>query len=210
MDKLIHTFEANALWQVSEKGLNDFSEFVVRTNYSKHLDSQPSRMEILQALRLDKYLYSHSMFYAIKNSDKKYIGTIRVTKWKEGISLPFNETFGINIPKVLGQRKLSPKEVWYVGRLCIEENSSLSLAENSRILKMLLVQAFAPICKDDNNILLAECDERFLSATPHLGLKNTEFLSGPKKCIGSNTIPVMNTSRNLTPFFEKNKHLCYV
>jgi len=215
MDRLLKEFGTVSLWKVSFEGLIDFARFVVSTNYETHQHvSEVSQDEVNKVLEQEKILYKHSRLFAIKDEQRKYLGSIRVTLWDGIVDLPITNQFGVDVQKVFKSRHIKPEEVWHVGRLAVNQkilkDKGYSLTHRSMILKILIAQALIPICKKSTNVLLAECDERFLANASNLKLKNFDLVGKPIVYLGSAAIPVMNTVPNLLPFLEINKSLCYV
>lgn len=214
MDTLIKDLESYSLWRISKSGLRNFAEFVSHANYNIHQNMMAPEEEISDVLLHEEELFPYSLFYAIKTKNGKYIGAIRVTQWDKKFPLPMSREFGIDINKMLLERNLYPTEIWHIARLAVNNVDDcgihFSLKQRSELLRILLAQAFTPICTDENNVLLAECDDRFLRMTPHLNLLHTELIGEPIIYLASPTIPIVNTAKNLKPFLEENKQYCYV
>lgn len=215
MDRLIKDFGTFSLWSVSFEGLAEFAQFVVKTNYKSHQKTYSSCQDEINAVfEQEQNLYFKSKLYAIKDQNCNYLGSIRLSKWSEDITLPITEKFGINLKKLFISKNINPEEVWHVGRLAVNREplreTGYSLNQRSEILKVLMTQALTPICKKEGNVLLAECDERFLKMAPNFDLTNFELVGKPLHYLGSPAIPVMNTVPNLLPFLEKNKRYQYV
>jgi len=217
MDKLIKDFGDFSLWSVSYEGLYEFAEFVVSTNISSHCDKNVSFSDKLQSvLEQEKSLFYQSKLYAVKdcNSNCSYLGSIRLSRWSDGVKLPITETFGINISELFKSKSIAPEEVWHVGRLAVSNKvhpkEGDSLCQHRKILKLLIAQVLVPVCRKESNVLLAECDEYFLKMIQSLQMNNFEYIGKPIKYTSSLIAPVMNTVPNLIPFIENLLKYCYV
>lgn len=212
MDTLIKDFGHFALWQVSNENINEFAMFVANINYKSHKGGIAPKCEMDAIVYKEQSIYNLSRLFAVKDKNGKYLGTIRTTRWDRKTILPMHEKFGINVSKVLQDRDLDPFEVWHVGRLAVDNvsdrHANYSLNNRAQILRVLLTQAIMPICSDRSNVLLAECDDRFLKMAPQLNLVNSELLGKPVHYLGSPAVPVMNTATNLEYFINQNKQYC--
>lgn len=214
MDTLIENYTPYSLWSVSEKNLIHFSEFVANANYLIHQKKYAPDWEIQDVLEHETELYPHSEFFALKNSDNNYIGAIRATLWDGTFSLPMDREFGIDIQRVIRERGFKPTEIWHVARFAIHnyKNSGIQMnfEERLRIIRILLSSVIKLICKHSDNIMLAECDERFLNINPFIGIVGNEIIGKPLMYLGSPTIPVINTANNLSMFLTEKYPVCHV
>lgn len=214
MDTLIKKIPPYTLWCISEKNLIHFSEFVANANYLIHQKKYAPDWEIQDVLEHETELYPHSVFFVLKDAGEQYIGAIRATLWDGTFHLPMDREFGIDIRQVINDRGLHPTEIWHVARFAVHSYKNIGLSinfdERLKIIRILLSSVIKLICRHDNNVMLAECDERFLNINPFIGIIGNEIIGESLMYLGSPTIPVINTAKNLSLFLEKNNILSHV
>ncbi|NJK93784.1 MAG: hypothetical protein HC905_01605 [Bacteroidales bacterium] len=208
MDLLVRRFSDFSLWQVKQKNLFDFSSFVVKVNYECYKYTAKTGEEISDIEEIFKYdcaHFDHAFFYALKSSKGQLIATIKVTRWNESIVFPLVSNFGIDIPKFLSGLTFKPKEIWHLGRLAIDHQKIscdpvLSKYRTS-ILKIMLIAAFNHICTDNDNIMLAECDNRLNEKIKLMGIHSIP-IGESIQYLGSETTPIYNTGNGLSHFLK--------
>lgn len=166
--------------------------------------------EIEEVVNDDIDHFNHAYFYAIKNSDNKIIGTVKVCLWDEGLIFPLQRHFGIEIKDFINELSFRPNNIWHLGRLAVDhEEISLDPILNKNrvaIFKVLLLAAFRHICTDNNNIMIAECDSRLNEKVKLLGI-NSIPIGKSRQYLGSETIPIYNTGKELKQFLNKYRHV---
>lgn len=209
MDLLLKKTEKFSLWAVSYEGLPHFAEFVSDANFEIHQGKKAPREEIENFIFHENELFKHSFFYAVKLKTGEYVGAVRITLWDGKFALPMSREFGVDINKILRDRNLNPTEIWHIARLAVNSpdnaKNRLTAQERNFVLKTLLARVISIICRYEDNVMLAECDERFLQMTPRIGIVNNEVVGDPVMYLGSKTIPVINTAKNLSSFLKTER-----
>ncbi|CAL2063391.1 hypothetical protein [Tenacibaculum sp. 190524A05c] len=180
----------------------DLAEFVVLENYKHHSNgSLPiNYYESIEALYNEEVNYmDNSEVFISRNAYGEILGTIRVLKWNYKTKLPLEKIFGISPLDITGNTVL--KSIWHIGRFAIKKD-----VRNINLLKKLMVQAIAPICKNKNSIAFAECDSKLLRIMLAMGIKAT-VIGESVNYLGSETIPVCMTYEGLIDFYNDNKKL---
>jgi len=211
MDKEIKQFNGFSLWQISKNNIPEFSSFAteIYTRYcNKHNDI--TKEEIQHIIKSDMQHYDWAYFYAIRNTGNAIIATIKVTRWQNTLYFPIHGEFNVDIKKILENLSFVPEEIWHLGRLAIDQRMISSDKHLSKyrlhILKILLIAAFRHICTNDNNIMIAECDARLNEKIRLLGI-NSISIGNRMMYLGSETIPIYNTGRNLRKFLNTWGHV---
>jgi hypothetical protein len=211
MDQKVKQFDGFSLWQTGKDTLPAFSFFVTNI-YSKCCNQQNviSGENILNTLHHDLEHYDWAWFYAIRNSDNAIIATIKVTLWHPALHFPIHDVFKVSIDKILENLSFRPAEIWHLGRLAIDHRMIAADKRLSKyrlhILKILLVTAFRHICAHDNNIMIAECDTRLNEKIRLLGIHSIP-VGNSMMYLGSETVPIYNTAKNLKQFLNTYGHV---
>lgn len=212
MDTLIKKMENISLWNVSLESLEQYSEFVANVNMIKHQSRLAKCSEIEPILKAEYEVYPSSVLYALKDHNNNFIGTVRHTLWNKHYSFAIKDEFDVDVETVIQSKQLIPPEIFHVARLAIEtSHSKITLSHRQRLelLKILLIHAFLPVLKKEDNVMIAESDVRIHRDLAHFGIYN-QIIGKEKMCLGSYTVPVMNTGRGLKEFYYRNNLLIYV
>lgn len=134
---------------------------------------------------------------AIKNF--KIVGSVKVTRWNKGITLPLQSLFNIDPSKVINEKQINA--IWHIGRFAISKEEK----EGARLLKRLIALAIYPICEVDNNLMVAECDCKFVRGLNLLGIK-TASLGNGIDYLGSETLPIYSTGEWLFNFLKRSTY----
>lgn len=210
MDQKVKQFNGFSLWQVSKDNLPAFSSFVAEI-YSRYCSKQNAiKEEIQNILKYDMQHYDWAYFYAIRNTENAIIATIKVTRWQSTLYFPFHGEFNVDIESVIENLPFKPEEIWHLGRLAIDQRTiatdKLLSKYRFNMLKILLIVAFRHICTNDNNIMIAECDTRLNEKIRLLGI-NSISIGKSMIYLGSETIPIYNTGKNLRQFLTTYGHV---
>jgi len=203
---LVKDFGEYALHRFSNDMTQEICEFVVRVNYEVHkmqVDLIESERDVLKFCHEETNLFSVTHYYVITNKSGEFVGTIRAGLWNKTSNLPIIQEF--EIPQ---EYMLHNGNVWHIGRFAVDPSK---MDENLRkhrvvIFKTLLVHAIQHVCTQDDNIMFAECDRKLHEKVKLLKICSTE-IGKSKQYIGSETVPIFNTSYNLKYFLWNHKHL---
>jgi hypothetical protein len=124
--------------------------------------------------------------------------------------LAIEREYNLDIKRLIRERGLNPAEIWHVGRFAIDrqlinQNEALK-AQQIFYFKLLITCVFVHICAHPDNIMIAECDTKLQGTLIKLGIFSEELSNG-HFILGSDALPIFNTSAGLKPFFEKHKHI---
>jgi len=206
MDQKVKQFNSFSLWLTGKDNLPAFSNFVAEIN-SRYCNKQGiiKEKEIQDILKYDMQHYDWAYFYAIRNIEETIIATIKVTRWQNALYFPIHGEFNVDIEKILENLSFKPEVIWHLGRLAIDQRMIATDKHLSKhrlnILKILLIAAFRHICTNDNNIMIAECDTRLNEKIRLLGI-NSISIGNSMMYLGSETIPIYNTGKNLRQFLN--------
>ncbi len=210
MKKLIHQFSDYLLWQIEKDMMPEVSRFVVETNYKHHQGSFPVSIEneIMAVCEEEKSYFPDSVFFLIEEStSQKVIGTIRVFRWTGKCKLPAQEEYAVDMQKIIDKERDFDGEIWHVGRLAIDIKKMGRASV--LILKTLLVNGFQSACPLCGSLVFAELDRKLFEKFRLMDIYFNQ-IGESKICLGSETVPTYITSKGLSSFLEKHKHLCYV
>ncbi len=209
MDKIIYQAQNYSLWKISTGSILEAVRFVVETNYMSHQGFLPPEIdeEIRTIYHEEKAYFPESHFYIVRDNISQIIGSIRIFRWDQVSKLPIQQKYGVNVNELVQKEDGDKNQVWHIGRFAV--NTQLTGRTSLIVLKTLLAHVVHHVCSHQRSIMLAECDEKTYEK-----LKLLEICSNPVGEpgfeLGSKTIPVYNTSKGLSSFLEKNRHLCYV
>lgn len=141
----------------------------------------------------DLALFDNSRIF-IAQEDSEIVGSVKVTLWDEINKLPIEKLFNLKVKEVLALDENI--HIWHVGRFAITKKHGLLL------LKELLVRAITLICNDENSIMVAECDAKFVRVLNLMGIK-TQALAASIFYLGSETIPIYATNEWLSNFLNQ-------
>ena len=203
MDRFITSHENYSIWQLAESGLLDLARFVVAENYKHHQNlsdkTQLCSEEIQEVYNEEAGYFSQSKIFVAKNDENEIVGAIRVMKWNKKDELPITKLFGIDRINGVSLTE-SNATIWHVGRFAV--SSELGRGGLS-LFRVLMMYAVAPICKQQNGIMIAECDSKLFRAVSNLGMDVIALNEGIEY-LGSVTIPMYATSEGLTEFVIRN------
>lgn len=205
MDKFITSYDKYSIWQLSENGLMELSEFVVLENYKHHTAGQlsdNSNSEIASVYNEEMRYFNRSRVFVAKNEENKIIGAIRLMNWDGDDVLLIQSLFDIR-----NLNDISPEDakaaIWHIGRFAV----STDIGRYGLVLfKLLLLYAMYPICEQEKGIVFAECDSKLLRTMLLMGIQ-AKTLGESIEYLGSETIPVYATRSGLMNFFNKNQEI---
>lgn len=203
MDRFIALHDNYSICQLAESGLYDLARFIVLENYKHHQklsdETQLCFDEIQGVYNEEVQYFSQSKIFVARNYENKIVGAIRVMKWNKKDELPITKLFGID--SINGTSlKDNNACIWHVGRFAV--SSDLGRGGLS-LFRVLMMYAVAPICKQENGIMIAECDSKLFRTVSSLGMDVIALNEGIEY-LGSVTIPMYATSKGLTEFVIRN------
>jgi len=211
MGTLICQLSDYSFFQITEmSNLYEAIRFVVETNYIRHQGFLPLGIEkeIAAIVEEEKEFFSESFFFAVRNNEtKKIIGTVRICRWKMENQSSFPVKLNTNMESYVQKTHCNPDRVWHLGRLAVNVKDLSRV--NVLLLKMLLINAFSVICKEEDAVIFAEADRKVFEKLRFLDVF-CEQIGESEFDLGSEAIPIYNTARGLQAFLERHKSLCYV
>ena len=170
MDKFITSYDNYSIWQLSENGLMELSEFVVMENYKHHTAGKLNDdfdSEITSVYNEEMRYFSRSRVFVAKNDQGAIIGAIRLMNWNKKEILPIQSLFDIqNLCDISPEDGVSA--IWHIGRLAVNTD----IGRYGLILfKLLLLYAMFPICDQEKGIVFAECDSKLLRTMLLMGIQ---------------------------------------
>lgn len=205
MDQFISSYSNYTIEQLSQHNLFQLASFVVTENYKHHVKegiNADFASEVESVYQEEIRYFNHSRIFVAKNSESAIIGAIRLMNWDRKEVLPIQKLFHIR-----PLEKISPDDsgaaIWHIGRFAVSSNIS---HYGISIFKTLLLYAFHPICEYEKGIVFAECDSKLLHTMQSMGI-DIKILGESIIHLGSGTIPVYATSKDLLNFFNKNQSL---
>lgn len=189
--------------RLQKEELEEMVAFIVAENYWGHqrLALSPAELseEINDLAKEDLEFFDSSIYYVLRNKkDHKIYGSIKLTYWDKTTILPIQRLFGVSIPCInfLHDRT----KVWHIGRFAISHKIP---AGRITILKKLLFNAFYPLNRLGDGLLLAECDKKLTSTLESLGVHSLQ-LGNSLSYLGSETLPICIKSSWLDGFIASN------
>lgn len=204
MKKLTLVGKYYKIWQLGKEDLHELAEFVVRTNYTHHADGFSSDYsdEVESVYKEELRYADDSEIYAVRKTDGKIIGSIRVFKWDRIKPLPMQKLFNVNpLSAIHTQGKTS---FWHIGRFAIDSFAGIPTLT---LFKQLMILAIQPIVSDERSYMLAEVDSKLLKVLTTLGIK-TDRLGKSLNYLASETIPVCARKEGLMQFYQHYRNLC--
>jgi len=203
---LVKDFGEYALHRFSNCMAQVICEFVVRVNYDIHKCQASNgviEQNVQKTYKEELNLFGESHYYAIANKKDEIVGSIRAGMWNKKEKLPIQKDF--DIPPAYSNHN---GNVWHIGRFAVDPSK---MNENLRkhrlmIFKLLLFHAIQHVCAEEDNIMLAECDRKLHEKVKLLNICSRE-IGESKQYIGSETVPIFNTSNGLKLFLWNHKHL---
>ena len=175
------------------------AEFVVRENFIHHCTAGWSTEEVNTAIHTlyqeDLAIFDDSYFYVAMKGDK-IIGSVKVTRWDGMSPLPVERLFNIDMTR------FEMQQVWHVGRFAI----SWEEKAGARLLRKLITLAIYPICMEEDALMVAECDSKFVRGMEMMGIK-TAALGMGKYYLGSLTLPIYAEREWLKEYLDKSPYL---
>jgi len=201
---LVKDFGEYALYHFSNNMAQNICKFIVRVYYDVHkqqVSNDVINHDVQKACKEEINLFSESHYYAIVNKKGEIVGSIRAGMWNKKAKLPIHDEFNV-LPTIHNGN------VWHIGRFAVDPSK---MDENLRkhrvmIFKLLLYHAIQHVCTEENNIMFAECDRKLHEKVKLLNICSKE-IGESKQYIGSETVPIFNTSNGLKLFLWNHKHL---
>ncbi|WP_075341694.1 hypothetical protein [Tenacibaculum agarivorans] len=189
------------LERLSKNQVSNLAEFIVLENFKHHTNQVPKNYqnEVNDIHQEEMKFFHNAEIFVSKDLLGTINGAIRVLKWNYKDILPIEKIFGINPLNYIVNKNVN--HIYHIGRFAI--NSSL---RDINLFKKLMLCAIAPVCKDQNNIAFAECDNKLLRVLNLLGIK-AEIVGESIHYLGSETIPIALTYDGLINFLNTNKRL---
>ena len=202
MNRLISTYGGYAIWQLSVHSLYQLAEFVVYQNHEHHTRriGDNFQSEVLAVYKEELQYYERSQTLIATTVDGQIIGSIRLMNWDREQPLPMQTYF--NLPSFKKTLPFSTN-IWHIGRLAVSTKAGGS---RLTLFKLLLLYAMRPIYESDNDIALAECDNKLLRIMRLMGIQ-VQSIGESMEYLGSGTTPVYATRDGLANFFNKNRWL---
>jgi len=190
------------LQKLQSNQLKDLAEFIVTENFKHHSNNalpEDYRNDVNSIYKEEINFYRNSKIYVSRDDSNQISGAIRLLRWNLMDVLPIEKIFGIDpIAAIPGS---TVKGIYHIGRFAIKKE-----VKDIQLFKQLMVCAIAPICEHEDNVAFAEIDSKLLRILNLLGIETT-VIGDSIMYLGSETIPVLMTSKGLTIFYNKNKHL---
>lgn len=202
MDQLISTYNRYTIWQLSVDSLHRLAKFVVLQNYAHHAEGicNNFQREVEAVYKEELQYYERSRILIIKTIDNQIIGSIRLMNWDRVQLLPLQGYF--NLPSFVNMLPQSDN-IWHIGRFAISAEAGSS---GLTLFKLLLLYAMMPVYESDNDLVLAECDNKLLRTMRLMGVQ-VQSMGDSMRYLGSETTPVYATRDGLANFFSKNRRL---
>lgn len=194
--------EKNYLEKLTQNGLINLAEFVVKENFKHHSNNilPENYMDDIKSIYKEEKKYNdRADAYVVKDNSGDILGAIRVLRWNYVDKLPIEKIFGINPISVTGNAPLKP--IYHIGRFAIRKD-----VRDITLFKKLLMCAIAPVCQDENAVVFAEIDSKLLRVVKLLGMEAV-VVGDSVEYLGSETIPVCFYYEGLIKFYNTNKHL---
>lgn len=202
MNRLISTYGEYAIWQLSVHSLYQLAEFVVCQNHEHHTKGigDNFQSEVLAVYKEELQYYERSQTLIATTADGQIIGSIRLMNWDRKQPLPMQTYFNLSsFEKAL---PLSTN-IWHIGRFAVSARAG---ASGLTLFKLLLLYAMRPVYESDNDLALAECDNKLLRTMRLMGIR-VQSIGKSIEYLGSKTTPVYATRDGLANFFNKNRWL---
>ncbi|MFT4203216.1 MAG: hypothetical protein QM610_04820 [Chitinophagaceae bacterium] len=150
--------------------------------------------EIMTVYSEDVSMYEDSLFYAVLDANS-IVGSVKITRWNGTTMLPIQKLFGIDVHQFTATKGIG--SIWHVGRFAIARK------QGALLLKQLLTVAISTMCKDQNCIMVAECDRKFVKVLNMVGIQ-TQQLAPSVFYLGSETLPIYSSYEWLSNFLHQN------
>ena len=192
MRKEIICQDGYIIYQIDEKDILCGVEFVVKTNYKKHKSSigyQEIESDIIEIYESEKKIFDRSCFYMATTIAGEIIGTLRIMIGdKYDLALPD----GVNLNTI--------NKVCHIGRFAIDQVGDNKLG--NKLFKKMILLAFSHVCKNKDNVLVAECDMKLYRVLVKM-LIGIIPIGAPFFCLGSETIFVYAPYKNVIEYYLK-------
>lgn len=113
--------------------------------------------------------------------------------------MPIERLFNVDLTKI--DNKVI-KNIWHVGRFAISKGQK----DGAWLLKKLITLAIYPICQDEESVMVAECDSKFMRGLNLIGIR-TGILAPAIQYLGSETLPIYSTRDWLLTYLNKSSYL---
>ena len=202
MDRLISTYDGYAIWKLSAHSLYQLAKFVVYQNYKHHAKEISDNFEsdVLAVYREELKYYKHSQILIATTANGQIVGSIRVMNWDREQPLPIQTLFDLGS---FTNSLPSNINVWHIGRFAVSAEAGSS---GLTLFKLLLLYAMRPVFESDNDLALAECDNKLLHTMRLMGIQ-VKSIGESMEYLGSETTPIYATRDGLAYFFNKNRWL---
>lgn len=174
------------------------SKFVAEQNFIHHnFNVQYSKInhESRQIYFEELSMFDFSRIYVICEKDE-IVGSIRVTKYNETLTLPIQKLYGINPTEYLKYYSC----IWHVGRFAVVKGQSFL------VFKQLMTYAIKHIVAYKSSALLVECDAKLSKIFNYLKI-DYKIIGSPIYYLGSKTLPLLIEGESLKQFYADNKYL---
>jgi len=203
---LVKDFGDYSLHHFSNDIAPNICQFVIRVYYQVHgrlVVNEQLLQEVQKISKEEQSLFDELHYYVIQNKKGEMVGSIRSGLWNKKGKLPIFEEF-----EIPNEYRNHNGDVWHIGRFAVDPQK---MDENIRkyrlmIFKLLLFHAIQHVCVQEENIMLAECDRKLHEKVKLLNICSKE-IGESKQYIGSETVPIFNTSNALKLFLWNHKHL---
>lgn len=212
MGELIKDYGEISLWQLGKDEIPDLTIFVLDNYYmqywKRHIDVDGK--ELRNAASEDLAHFNHGAFFAIKDSCRRLLASIKAIKLLKNDKFPLEDDFQITYADL--EQIVFPLagDVWLFGRLVVDREYFISKPEFARyrniIFRILICKAIECMSYSLDNILIADVDVAVCRKLRKLDIDMIPI--GSSKIIyASEAVPVYNRMSGLSTFFQKNIHL---
>lgn len=190
MDSKNEIFKKNNLFELCQ--------FVVKENYNHHSKSADKEYitEEVNKMYYEELEYSGNSVTYVSRKNDEIIGSIRVLKYSDNMILPLEKLFSINPLMYVSDTST----IWHIGRFAVKKNQS------TQLFKSLMVHALSHVYNQKESHLFIECDLKLARILSILNIKYC-VLSAPIVYLGSPTVPLWITRKDITSFFLSHQHL---
>ncbi len=153
-----------------------------------------------EMLRDDRNFSPDSAFLAIETIEEEIMATVRLTRWKPGMTLPIEYEFGENVQDLVNSLSPTPSEVWHAGRLSIDKQKlsarGFPKSHSYRLLRDITAYCVQLVQPDQTVILISEADELAAKIYRKMGVR-LEAIADSVDYLGSTTVPVLMRTEDL-------------
>ncbi|WP_075341449.1 hypothetical protein [Tenacibaculum agarivorans] len=205
-DELIDVYKNMYLYKVGYNNLEKLSNFVYEKyafHYQKKYNWEPDVTVKQEMFESDKDQFKDSVYFAFKNLDDQFLGTIKVSK-RVGQQFSIEKDFDINVDDFVNQQNFPVNSIWHLGRLAIASDLLKTTYEVSskEVIKNLLIHSLSYIAEHPDNLMLAESDVLIHKIFDDIGV-HMEIIGEKKDFLGSPTYPVMLRSKAIRKWLSE-------